>query len=700
MKDKENPVEKNPERVAPELETDQFGVEEQKKIVRMVKQDIESDLQSMADWIYQRQKDIQMYEGQAPSLIENLNKEDWMSDRNLGLTAANCDSYQATLLATCYNIDTINFQATEENDIDHKEQLEKFAKWGLGKKEANFFPQADDFIHNKVTQGISYFYIYWDVWYEWVDRRIPKYGIIGKLMPKFSGYDIKTEKKRFERGVIENIADVSDLLFPAHGATLQDKAHLIHRLHKTAADIVDGGKRKLFVNVDEDYIVKLKKHCYDNQLSVLRKEKADALGIILETDLIDSDLRLFPINPYMWYGPYEKNGKKEEYRFIIEPETNKFLAGKPLRKITRSGKRPYVGSPFIRRPGFVRGNSLPNLISDPVNAFNNTWNQKSDFQYVENCPIFFYDPDEGFKKQQQKIVPGQGIPTSSPDSINFPNISRSLAWAMQDFDVLLDIIERLTGAASYFQSRDKQSKTLGQDEMIERNSETRFGLWVNRILDDFSEAITMWIEMYQDWAPPDLGDRVLGEDGKKVFKNLSIETLRGGYDARITPDIISGSKAMKKQVGLWGLELAATSPWFMPQINPKGNWNLTVRAAKGVGYEDIEKFMPPEPKAQFGETKLAKSKWSELKQGDMPEIEQGDDIMELYMGMIELNDTKRSDLDPEYLPNLDVFMFKLQKTMMEEVQRQAMEQQANQMAMGMVKDVEEGRLKKEDVIDA
>ena len=128
MKDKENPVEKNPERVAPELETDQFGVEEQKKIVRMVKQDIESDTQSMADWIYQRQKDIQMYEGQAPSLIENLNKEDWMSDRNLGLTAANCDSYQATLLATCYNIDTINFQATEENDIDHKEQLEKFAK--------------------------------------------------------------------------------------------------------------------------------------------------------------------------------------------------------------------------------------------------------------------------------------------------------------------------------------------------------------------------------------------------------------------------------------------------------------------------------------------------------------------------------------------------------------------------------------------
>ena len=100
-----------------------------------------------------------MYDGERPSRIENLNKEEWMSDRNMGLCAANCDAYQATLVATCYNMDTVHYQATEINDVDHKEQLEKFTKWGLGKKEANFFPEADDFIHNKVTQGISYFYI-------------------------------------------------------------------------------------------------------------------------------------------------------------------------------------------------------------------------------------------------------------------------------------------------------------------------------------------------------------------------------------------------------------------------------------------------------------------------------------------------------------------------------------------------------------
>ena len=184
-----------------------------------------------------------------------------------------------------------------------------------------------------------------------------------------------------------------------------------------------------------------------------------------------------------------------------------------------------------------------------------------------------------------------------------------------------------------------------------------------------------------------------------MFKNLSIETMRGGYDARITPDIISGSKTLRKQISLWALETLSMSPWFNPMVNPKGSWHLTVNAAKDAGYENIEKYMPPEPKAQFGEGKVAKEKWSELKQGTMPEIEEGDDILEIYMGFMELNDTKRDELDKEYLPLLDLFLFQLHRAMMKEMQRQAQEQQANQMAMGLINEVESGRMKKEDVVN-
>jgi len=86
------------------------------------------------------------------------------------------------------------------------------------------------------------------------------------------------------------------------------------------------------------------------------------------------------------------------------------------------------------------------------------------------------------------------------------------------------MLERLTGAASYFMSNQKGvSGTATRDNIINEKSETRFGLWVNRIIEEITEAITMFINMYQDWAPPTLGERVLGEDGKKIFPNLSVK---------------------------------------------------------------------------------------------------------------------------------------------------------------------------------
>lgn len=702
--DKENELadkdkqKRDPEQVQIDNKSDTFGLDEQKTLVDMLKKQLESDIVSMNDWIEQRAKDIEMYEGAPPSVIESLDKESWMSDRNMGLVASNCDAYQATLMATCYNTESLHFTATAENDVDHKDDLEKFTKWGLSSKEANFAPQVDDFIHNKITQGISYFHTRWDVTYKWVDRRIPKHDDEGN----FIKYDIETERVRFEKGVIENISDVSDLIFPEHGNTLQEKHHLIHRIKMSARDIVDYGKNGQFVNIDAEYIKKLKEHCFNNRLTLLGDKKSEALGIKSGDSMTDNDLSIFPIEVFNWYGTIKKeNGNEEEYRITFEPKTMKFLAGKPLRKINRACKRPFVGQPLIRRPGRVHGKSLPKLIGDISNAFNNIFNQKSDFQFVENCPTGFYNPDEAFQGENRKLIPGMMHPTADPNSVNFPNFQRSMAWAQIDFQVLLEVLERATGAAAYFMSNSKGvSGTATRDTIINEKSETRFGMWVLRIIQDITEAIMMWIEMYQDWAPPTLGDRILGEDGKKLFKNFSIETIMGGYDAIIEPDIISGSKSLEREIAKGTYDLLSVSPWMSPMMNPKGSWKLTVDTIKKLGLLNVEQYMPPQPAAQFVDTKYVKDKWAELKQGQMPQIEQGEDVMELYMGMTELSETKRNELDPEYLPNLDLFIFKLNVAMMKQMQQMMNEAQANKMAMGMIQDVESGKLDQKDLANA
>lgn len=687
-----NSVDKTVARIEPSIETNKFAIAEQKEIVKMVVQDAKSDIESMGTWLNDRKLDLQMYEGDRPSKLEGLDKKDWQSDRNLGMCAATCDSYQATLLATNWNPDTLYFKDSKENEIDRKDDIAEFAKWGLGRAEADTIQEVDDYIHNRITQGFSVFKIYWKVWYQWIDRRIPKKNRQGDTI----SYDIKTEEVRFEKGLIENIANLEDFLTPTFGKDIQSLDHCIHVLHLTGEDLMDYSDRNIFINVDEQYVKKLKQACFDWRVKTLGKEKADQLGLKSAGDITNVDLRIFPIDIYEWYGMYKKNGRLERYRFHVEPTTNTFHAGKPLRKVPgcRTGKYPFVGGAFIRRPGFLRGKSLPRLIMNIINAMNNIYNQKSDFQYVENCPFGFHKPDENFNKQVFDLKPGVSYPSEDPGGVNFPNLSRSMAWAEADIRLLLELLERMTGAASYFMSNDQGvSGTATRDAIINEKSETRFGIWVRRIGDDIAEAIDMWISMYQDCAPPGLAERVIGEDGKKLFPNLSIETLQGNYTSYMNPDIVSGSKTMKKQIFGIAYQMSLTSLWFSPQINPRGNWQFTADTFKSMGLMNIEDYMPPKPPVELGGGDSIDKLWAQFGQGEIPEIEPGMNYLETMVGLAKkIRDGDLYKLDEEYRPNVEGYMVKLAVGVREQI-KQAQEQQiATGMAANMIHGINTGRV--------
>jgi len=685
-----NRSERHIKRVEPELETDTFGPDEQKKIVEMVMQDAKSNQKVMDDALEKAKLDLQHYENEKPSVLENLDKKGWQSDKNLGLCPAVCDTYQATLLSTCYNPDTIHYKATEQNDVDNKDNLQKFTKWAIGPNEGNIEPEVDDYIHNRITFGFSIFHIWWKVWYDWVDKRVPN---------KTGGFTIKTEKMRFERGVMENIANpLQDMLLPKFGKNVQDLKQFVHLRRMSGSDLLDYGKRGIFVNVDQKMVDKIKDACVEKLKETLTDEKASQLGI---ADISDTEVSAFPLALNAWYGWYKKGKRRERYRFIVEPVTETFLSGKPLRKITRSGKYPFVGSAFIRRPGFILGKSLPRLIAPIVNAFNNVFNQKSDFQYVENCPFGFHNPDEGYTSQVYDLEPGVSYPVDGKpsESVYFPNLSRSMAWAEQDIRILFEVLEKLTGAASYFLSSERQSSaTATRDMLVTERSETRFGLWVSRLTRDINEAITMYINMYQDWAPPKLGERVLGEDGKKIFKNLSIDTLRGNYDAYMNPNLIAGSKTLEKQVKLWGLENLSQTVWVDPRVNPKGNWNITAEAAKAMGYEDVERYLGPEPKAEPGSSDDIKNEWMRFMQGEEFDPPEGISpaVVEHYAGHLKQKEEQYSDLDEEYKPNFDAHFFKTMVNYASFIRQIQAERSADALAMRMVQEKEAG-IKEPDI---
>jgi len=660
IKNPQNQKDKVVPRVEPELESDIFSPEISQKIVDMVIKDGELYKENMQEWVAQKELDLKHYDMAKPSELENLTKKAWQSDRNLGLAPAVADSYQATLLATCWNPDSINFQATELDDIDNRNNQEKFMKVIVGKNHCNVAPEIDDFIHNRIVLGFSVFKARWEVWYDWVDKRIPVKDKNGKTIR----FDIKTEHMRFEKGILENIADIDDLLLPTYGKDIQELPSFIHVLHMTGQDVIDAGDRNIYRNVDENYIKGLKQSSYDGEKSRLGEEKLKELGIQIET-MSDADIRNIPISLYEWYGDYKIGKKTEKYRFTVDPVRRTLLAGKPLRKITRSGKVPFRGGALIRKPGCIRGKSLMTLIAPIVNAVNNVFNQKSDFQYVTNCPFGFHNPEEGYQQQTFELEPGISYPVGGEPqrSVYFPNLSRSMAWAESDIRILFEVLERLTGAASYFQSRSNKSPTLGQDLLIEQNSDTRFGLWVNRIIGDIADSLSMLFEMYQDWAPPSLGERILGSDGKPLFRNLSIETLRGQSQVQLTPDVVSGSKALKKQLQMWAFGALQQSMWTNPQVNPRGNYNLTADTLKemlGLSQSELERWIGKEPKGEVGDLLEVDNEWERFQQGDDFDPPEGQTMLAYhhFMGHMKQKEEKFNELDEEYRPNFNAHLFK------------------------------------------
>ena len=175
---KNNPLpekDKKNYRFEPEVESDIIGKDFGLELATRIVEDYKFGREVMSAWREDRRYDLKHYNGDRPSDIEQIPKKTWQSDRNLGLCQSTCDSYHATLLKTCWNIDTIHFVADENNDVDYKDNLVDFSKWMVSESECDVFPEVYDFIHNKITCGTGCFKVYWKVWYEWVDRRIPKY---------------------------------------------------------------------------------------------------------------------------------------------------------------------------------------------------------------------------------------------------------------------------------------------------------------------------------------------------------------------------------------------------------------------------------------------------------------------------------------------------------------------------------------------
>jgi hypothetical protein len=212
---------------------------------------------------------------------------------------------------------------------------------------------------------------------------------------------------------------------------------------------------------------------------------------------------------------------------------------------------------------------------------------------------------------------------------------------------------------------------------------------VSRIQDDISEALSMLFEMYQDWAPPGLGERLFDKDGKALFPNLSIETLRGQSQVQLTPDVVAGSKAYRKQLQMWAIQTSQGNPFMSPQVNPVGNYNFWSDSYKemlGFSDSEIQRWMGKPPKGSPEDLAEVEAEWERFMQGEDFEPPEGETMMAMYhmQGHMKQKEEQYQDLAKEYRPNFDAHLFKTMVNYMKFMKNAQKEQMANMLASQMI----------------
>jgi hypothetical protein len=185
-----------------------------------------------------------------------------------------------------------------------------------------------------------------------------------------------------------------------------------------------------------------------------------------------------------------------------------------------------------------------------------------------------------------------------------------------------------------------------------------------------------------------LGERVLGKDGKKLFPNLSIDSLRGNYEVKLRPDFVAGSREYKKQVRMWGFANLQNVMWINPQFNPKGNYNFVADSMKEImdmSDTEIKRYMGPEPETDENWEPDLENEWSRFMQGDVFDPPEGASKMAYnhLQGHLKQRE-KLNELDKEYHVNFDAHLFKTAMNVQKFIKEMQQEQMANQLANQMI----------------
>jgi len=519
------------------------------------------------------------------------------SNRSMKIGTAILEMMHSRMMGVVWNEDFIRWKAGEKNDIPKVERLTLFMKWWVmvRTKMRNFF---DGWVKTVTGMGDVTTEGAWDI--KFIDSgKVNETPIVDELGAQVFEKDGTPSTNR------EKILDITEKtkmeILPKENVYLQE------------------GQKSL---QDEPVIIKMKLFYVDleqmeaegkatNIQSLLRPEVLRGLENQFQGEqdkereiMMEVKLRNTPIEVLKQYMKIDidRDGFPEDVRVLIDPDRRIYLGGVLVRDLTESGRRPLdctKYNDYIDRVGELDGIGILEIVKPLSDEIDAIFNQMTDSHTLSVLRPGFYDPTGNLRPQTFVIAPNKMFPVPDPSrNVFFPDFQIATEKLIISIRLVLEFIERLTGASSYIMGKESEivggSGTATRTQAIIANAEQRFSLPATRLKEGASRVLNIVLDLVQKNLPLGLESRVLGEDDEPVFNEneLTREGISGEFDAYILSDPSMGSKQLERDLASSFYQILLGNP--IVATDPVKIYRTTANLIKSFDKEP-ELFLGPEP---------------------------------------------------------------------------------------------------------
>lgn len=638
-------------------------------LVEKVLNHVATDEANRATYMANVEEIRDLYEGKRPTKKDPF--ENCSNVRTM-ITAMVWELLHTKLFPLAYSDDLTYWIPQESSDIAQADGVSKFMRWAL-RSPIHFGDFADDYTHGMVGEGTTASKVTWVREFRWVQRRVPKVAaIMRKVIRKFQNmlgvtrdiqleerdYDVKYEYKLFQKCKVE-LVPLEDIGFPSWSIPGSDENLLQHIWHRTRPFIGDLKKKAAqgyFVNINKlEAAMELKM----TEEGILQQAKADAEGSQFAVDT-KIKMETYPLELIEDYFEVDVPGMGlMECIVWVEKVTKTFAGIMPLVHVSRKNRRPFVIGQLIRRAHRMYGKTILDFIKELEKEADTIHNQRLDAGTMSIVPPFVFRASSGTEPEELKTKPGLGIPVDDINDIKWMQIPNNTMVSFQEERMLFELVEKITSVGSYQSGQESdinRSRATARGTMaIIAQGEQRFQVLGKRIQAPISRILLKVLEMYQQNIEPGLEERVLGEDGQKIFpQGISVEDLAGNFDVIQAMDSTGGSKLLQKAENMELYGAFVQNPFVLN--NPSGFWELSAMVARDRGKVDPEIFLGPKPQVQGQQSPGSgvQRNINEIIQGRIPKTEAGENPMMILVGLLAYKSSPEGlMLEPEKRAVLD-----------------------------------------------